>query len=547
MKKILCFLIVLFFRPIIGNTQQVIPLHEVDAIVYEEDDSRISLYQKVRENQFKRIFLYFDNEDFKEDTQSYLDLVTWEIYIKDKIQTLAEILGEKGKIIYIKDLRPSTLDDFVGKIFEVDDDNKWRREKEANRIVFKFPSHEIVARQELYYGEYKQLHGFGSSIISDDDDQKKWRVYEAYYYLPFVLDFGDGRSAYLAKDKSYTVYTLLPMKQGDFIISDEGSSRIKSTTKYESTIQSDFYEFMPKRFWGLRLTTDNKCELINAFGKNVLDRTYDTITYENKFLIAKDGDEIEVFNFYKRKLDLGEVKSAYIHQSERVEVLNENGANYYDTNGKESNQSVKMSFSLCGTVSETDYIITKSGNTHRLTITDTSPGTPEYRIEEYILADRTEDEAVSFVNDQMEFEWNENNDFMGSKYLYPQLLKIGRNGKYGIAEYFYKPDSLVMPDTIITYDPWKETRVIFPVKSITGKVRLPIENDSIVFGKDGLFYFYNDKKIGIFPHHKTTQYEAIEQKTQSFYYIIRDGKGGWLDIRTNKEYFSDSPSNAPNK
>lgn len=61
--------------------------------------------------------------------------------------------------------------------------------------------------------------------------------------------------------------------------------------------------------------------------------------------------------------------------------------------------------------------------------------------------------------------------------------------------------------------------------------------DNLELKGDGLVYFYKDNKVGIFPRHKTVQYDSIQQQTNSFYKIYRNGKKGWLDIKTNKEYF----------
>ena len=55
--------------------------------------------------------------------------------------------------------------------------------------------------------------------------------------------------------------------------------------------------------------------------------------------------------------------------------------------------------------------------------------------------------------------------------------------------------------------------------------------------RDGLIYFYKDGKVGLFPRDKEPVYDELEQRTKSFYYIKKDGIDGWLDIKTNKEYF----------
>ena len=119
-------------------------------------------------------------------------------------------------------------------------------------------------------------------------------------------------------------------------------------------------------------------------------------------------------------------------------------------------------------------------------------------------------------------------------------MKVAGNGRFGIVEYAYVQDSLTRPDTIVTNDDgWRTTETVFPPKSIVGRIVLPLVNDSITFGKDGLFYFHNEGKIGIFPRHTTVQYDEIKQHTRSFYHIVRDRRKGWMDIRTNREYFED--------
>ena len=57
---------------------------------------------------------------------------------------------------------------------------------------------------------------------------------------------------------------------------------------------------------------------------------------------------------------------------------------------------------------------------------------------------------------------------------------------------------------------------------------------------DGCVYIYKDGKVGLFPSNKAPVYDKLEQRTLSFYYIKKDGIEGWLDIKTNNEYFISS-------
>lgn len=70
-----------------------------------------------------------------------------------------------------------------------------------------------------------------------------------------------------------------------------------------------------------------------------------------------------------------------------------------------------------------------------------------------------------------------------------------------------------------------------------GKTVFPINNDSIIMRPDGLIYFYKDKKVGLFPRDKAPVYDEIKKVTGSFYHIVKNGISGWLDIKTDEEYW----------
>ena len=125
---------------------------------------------------------------------------------------------------------------------------------------------------------------------------------------------------------------------------------------------------------------------------------------------------------------------------------------------------------------------------------------------------------------------------MGENYGYPQLLKIVRGKKSGIFEYNY--DSTSIPIDTISKVFGKE--IIYSPQKTQSVIALPIKNDSIVFHKkDGLIYFYRKGKVGIFPRDKDVQYNYIKQITNSFYTVYRGQKKGWLDIKSNLEYYDE--------
>ena len=122
--------------------------------------------------------------------------------------------------------------------------------------------------------------------------------------------------------------------------------------------------------------------------------------------------------------------------------------------------------------------------------------------------------------------------------MHPEWIRVGRNGKFGIVAYEYKQPKNVKPKLITkrVYD-WDEKTEIYPTVKVTGKIIFPIDNDSIIMQSDGLIYFYKDNKVGIFPRDKAPVYDEIKQTTRSFYHITKNGTPGWLDIKTDKEYW----------
>ncbi len=548
MKKIYSILL-FFFCGIVGiKAQKVVPMPNVDAIVYCEEEDCFELYHKVGNNRFVRVFLFFDDEELKTEKNSFFELVTVEPYMDNKVQSLEDILEGNRKILYVKDLRPFTPDTYLNKTFEVKDGDKWYRREKKNRLVFKFLNRYIVAGQELYFGKHKATRGFSSGIISDDNSKKRWRIYDTDYYIPLVLDFGNNRRVFLITIEGNDIeYILLPMEHGDYMLSRKGICKLVETKKFESTRRDNFDRFWVERFFAPRPVADGKYELINTFAEKVLNAVYDTIVCEDRFLIAKDKDRVEVFNLYNHRLELGNIKNAYLCGIGYVEVLNEKGAGYYDEYGKEVFQLPRQYFAVCGTVPSWEYTLTGKKPSHRLIKRSWEAGSADCQTEEFLLTDRTADETVTFINGDTIYCENGNSEYIGARSLYPEYLKVAGNGRFGIVEYAYVQDSLTRPDTVVTNDDgWKTTETVFPPKSIVGRIVLPLVNDSITFGKDGLFYFHNEGKIGIFPRHTTVQYDEIKQHTRSFYHIVRDGRKGWLDIRTNWEYFEDLSQKALN-
>jgi len=156
----------------------------------------------------------------------------------------------------------------------------------------------------------------------------------------------------------------------------------------------------------------------------------------------------------------------------------------------------------------------------------------------FYLENIKKSDKASFLNNSNTHYWDANDDYIDRASVFPNLIKVTRRKKCGILEFNYTHnpyDLFLFPDTI--QKRYKKEIIYFP-EYIEGKTILPIHHDSIVWNdEDGLIYFYRKNKVGIYPFHKTVQFEYLRKKTNSFYSVIRDDKKGWLDVKTNTEYY----------
>ena len=149
--------------------------------------------------------------------------------------------------------------------------------------------------------------------------------------------------------------------------------------------------------------------------------------------------------------------------------------------------------------------------------------TRSYADKRFYLTDRSPDETLTFVEGNIGVEWNVNK-VVGDNYPHPEIVRVERNGKYGLFEYdidFDMKSPYKEEDSDVSSS--KKVRK-YADSYLTGKELLPIAYDHIQQQDNGLIYFYLNGKIGIYPQQKTATYSAIGPETRSFFRIIKDGK-----------------------
>jgi hypothetical protein len=307
------------------------------------------------------------------------------------------------------------------------------------------------------------------------------------------------------------------------------------------------YSNIPCQYY-YRLELDGqKYKLINLEKQNVLSTTYDTIMHNSHFIITVDNNITTIYRSPTiETVTLPDVYQAYLI-NDGLEVLTSQGARYYNNTITAITHFPKENWMKCGTVYSKKYQLQKDQKTKKYSIVLSSSrfGNSINKNATLIFNNMPHDvERVSFLNNTNHTSVSVNNSYSP----FPHLVKITKEGKKGI--YSYNPDEGIYPsakkekreyiirkktrDTI-----WKPKLISFYKEGFVRlKEVLPIIYDSIELNPDdGLVYLVKDNMWGIYPNHINTSFQTFYKKTRSFYKIVKNGKQGWVDIKTFKEYY----------
>lgn len=549
MKHIVALLITLCLLSIETKAQQTLSFPDVDAIGYSDNPYDIVLYTAVGPNKYCKRILTTDSKSAFVEKGSEMNIDYWKALKEKDIMTKEEILAQKNNFLKVSDIPSTSLNDYIGKIFFINEDGAWRREGQGTSLILKFLQHNTASIQEVYYGTERDQYNQKVTSISLPEKKEMWRIDRATHYTPLILKFKDNKQIIVLKSTwggSFN-YLLIPGSKKDILINRSSSypaAELKEETeKYAETKPYDFTQYFIKRYYGLRKTENNKVQLINRLGENVLGEDYDHISYADRFIIAQTKDKIDVFNLYLNKLNLGKIKVAReVPRSVygRIEVLNDEGAGYYDEFQQKASKPIRRILGVCGTVSHWSYDIVNEKGVYMMQKTSTRPGWEYQEKVKFILTDCQPDDSVLIINGSKNFSYNANYGINGEIKINPSLIKVGRNGKFGILRYDYDFDKNIQPKIVANKpDHYPLELHYYPTQKVKGEILLPIENDSIIMQQDGMILFYKDGKIGIFGRDKTPVFEELTQQTKSFYYFRKDGKEGWIDRETDTEYFKE--------
>lgn len=528
--------------------QQRLSLPDVDAIGYDVDGSWIDLYKKVGTDRYAQRRLQIDRKEIRISKASAAYQMVWDLYSCNDTLSRNDIEKRRERFVDVDNLRPIALENYVGKTFDIKEDGNWKRNEEKSSYVLKFLRPDLAFIQLLRYAKAdRYAYSVTTTSSCVPDSVTTWRGV-SQPLNPLVLEMKGGKTVLLFAYRTFD-YLLLPTIKSDQFVKLSRECQPAELTaagnKYDAAAPYDFMNIVLKDFLNVKKTDEGRCQLVNAFGENMLKQDYDSIVCGDRFIIAHTKKGVDVYNLYLQKLDLGNALVAYEIPNcviGCINVLNRNGAFYYDEMGKKMKNPWKIQFEVCGTVPVWTYSLLKKRGQYQLKYYTGGPGVTCEEDKRYVLSDCQPTDSISFLDGKKEYRCNGNSWILGDLDVRPEWIRVGRNGKFGILAYDYKlPNDVEPKEGTVGHGDWKRPLMTYPVRTLKGETILPMVYDSIMMHNDGYIYFYKGGKAGIYSYNDTPVYDELEQSTRYFYHIVKDGVSGWLDLKTNKEhYFSKS-------
>jgi hypothetical protein len=525
--KVLFIYSLIVFSFITVKAQHIISVSNIDMIAY--DDGVFMLYEKVAKDSFKEIDISFSSGNrgfskFSIDRDGYT-------YSQE------QLVQRYKTLLFVHTLKSNGFNDLK--------DTEWLVKTEEaepdERYIFKFTATDFAAYNDLEslavsgkLGAYESSHNY----ITDNPSQ--WDIFDQMWYQPVILDFGNDKHIVLLNDGSNIDFTFIPLIDKTKVLSEDVEIQEILPIEKNTFFVNQYNQFNDFDFSDLykKIQDDTKkYRLFDHYGNDLLGVNFDTIMHNEYYIVGKKDTEYTIYTSLLEKLEISGVKKVYFSNNE-LEILTDKGAHYYTHLGLISETTFMQTIIVCGTVNSIQYeLITDQSEeyNHAIKITHGGFASQFDESKKFIFTDIKNKYIIRFLDDTSHQYWDENE---GKQSKYPAYIKVRNGAKYGLKSYEYDMfDGTFSADTI--YDVATQKRkVIYEIPAkITTKAELPMKYDEIKINRNGLILFYKKDKLGVFPQQKKPQYELLESVTASFYKILKNGKSGWLDIKTMEEFF----------
>ena len=482
--------------------EYILPSEQINVIALDTTDGKTSFYKQQGKAFIAYELAFRTEKTYTEHNAFNRPYKTYSAFWKSQNKPLSLKTISKNKIlIYTKAIRPTLYTDFQGKVWTV----KTNKSDLTDIIRFLTPS--TIAWQALREGKGKEAFSYQiptaqgtKSFLSNPTISRK-REYYLYDFGVLTMDFGAGKRAYFYcplienpdVERDPPIYSFIPLEEQTLTFPYYGRLE-EVATEVNYCIDLDhnpINSFM-------KVCEGGRCNLINHFGQKLLPKSYPYISTNDYIIIAEEGKDIDIYNGYHQKMNVGTVKAAHFYDK-GVEVLNEHGVNYYNVFSQAVKEFPDTNIPMCGTGSwnyslikykDTGYSLERTFGVYKLLLTDRSPNEEVQKLEAIKGNDNTVQVYLSV----------EKNDCKG---LYMYHFTEGKDEK------------------------------------ITGCELLPMAYDAIyyhaTFNHQPFFYIEKEGKKGFYPPQKDPIYDRLEQVSASFYRFERDGIKGYLDSTSFNE------------
>lgn len=486
--------------------EYVLPSEQINVIALDTTDGKTSFYQQKGTSFIAYDLAFRTEKTYPEHNKFHRPYKTYSAFWKPQNKPLSLKTISKNKIlIYTKAIRPTLYSDFQGKVWTI------KTNKSNLTDIFRFLNPSTIAWQALREGKEK---GAFSYQIPTAQGTKSFlttisRKRENYLYDFGVLtmDFGAGKRAYFYcplienpdVESDPPIYSFIPLEEQTLTFPYYGRLE-EVATEVNYCIDLDHNPI--NSF--LKVCEGGRCNLINLFGQKLLPKSYPYISTNDYIIIAEDGKDIDIYNGYHQKMNVGTVKAVHFYDK-GVEVLNEHGVNYYNVFSQVVKEFPDTSIPMCGNGEwEWGYFVRKNKYTGSYSL--------ESFYHKHPLADRSPDEEVHALK-----------AIKGNDNTVQAYLSVEKNSCKGL--YMYN------------FTEGKDEK-------ITGRELLPMAYDVIyyhaTFNHQPFFYIEKEGKKGFYPPQKDPIYDHLEQVSAFFYRFERDGIKGYLDSFSFKEFVNET-------
>ncbi|WP_298823507.1 hypothetical protein [uncultured Capnocytophaga sp.] len=486
--------------------EYVLPSEQINVIALDTTDGKTSFYQQKGTSFIAYDLAFRTEKTYPEHNKFHRPYKTYSAFWKPQNKPLSLKTISKNKIlIYTKAIRPTLYSDFQGKVWTI------KTEKSDLTDIFRFLNPSTIAWQALR--ESKEKGAFSYQIPTAQGTKSflttisRKRENYLYDFGVLTMDFGAGKRAYFYcplienpdVESDPPIYSFIPLEEQTLTFPYYGRLE-EVATEVNYCIDLDHNPI--NSF--LKVCEGGRCNLINLFGQKLLPKSYPYISTNDYIIIAKDGKDIDIYNGYHQKMNVGTVKAVHFYDK-GVEVLNEHGVNYYNVFSQVVKEFPDTSIPMCGNGEwEWGYFVRKNKYTGSYSL--------ESFYHKHPLADRSPDEEVHALK-----------AIKGNDNTVQAYLSVEKNSCKGL--YMYN------------FTEGKDEK-------ITGRELLPMAYDVIyyhaTFNHQPFFYIEKEGKKGFYPPQKDPIYDHLEQVSAFFYRFERDGIKGYLDSFSFKEFVNET-------